>query len=90
VNKTIWFVAGAGVGAWGMLRARRAAEVFTPEGLSDRMAGARLGAALFAEEVRQGATAKEIDLRDRLELRLQPTPVLESARQEPLEIEEHH
>ncbi|MEZ5159987.1 MAG: hypothetical protein R2709_04075 [Marmoricola sp.] len=30
-------------------------KVFTPEGLSDRMAGARLGAALFAEEVRQGA-----------------------------------
>ena len=90
MNRTIWFVAGAGVGAWGMLRARRAAEAFTSEGFSDRVAGARLGAALFAEEVRQGAAAKETDLRERLELRLQPTPVLESASQNPLEIEEYH
>ncbi len=90
MRRTVWFVAGAGVGAWGMLRARRVAEVFTPEGMADRIAGLRLGAGLFAEEVRQGAAAKESELRERLELRTESTPVLESVRQLPLQIEEHH
>lgn len=90
MNRTIWFVAGAGVGAWGMLRARRMAEAFTPEGISDRFAGAKLGAQLFADEVRQGAAEKELELRERLELRPASTTALESAQQLPLEIEETH
>ena len=66
MNRGIWFVAGAGVGVYAMVKARRAVEVFTPEGLRDRVAGLGLGAHLFAEEVRAGMTEKETELRDRL------------------------
>jgi hypothetical protein len=65
-----WFVAGAGAGIYATVRARRLAQALTPEGLSDRVAGLRLGAQLFGEEVRTGMAEKETQLRDRL------TPVL--------------
>ena len=67
MNRGFWFVAGGGVGIYVMIKARRAAEVFTPEGLRDRMAGLSVGAHLFAEEVRAGMTEKETELRERLE-----------------------
>ena len=70
MSRGLWFVAGAGVGIYGMVRARRAAEVFTPEGFRDRLAGLELGAHLFADEVRAGMQEKEIELRDRLGLAL--------------------
>lgn len=66
MGRGLWFVAGAGVGVYGMVRARRAAEALTPEGLRDRLAGLQLGAHLFAEEVRTGMREKEIELRQRL------------------------
>jgi hypothetical protein len=66
MNRGVWFVAGAGAGIYAMLKARRTAEVFTPEGLRDRVAGLELGAHLFAEEVRAGMTEKETELRGRL------------------------
>ena len=67
MNRGFWFVAGSGAGIYVMVKARRAAEAFTPEGLRDRMAGLSLGAHLFAEEVRAGMTEKETELRERLE-----------------------
>ncbi|MCW2846274.1 MAG: hypothetical protein JWR90_248 [Marmoricola sp.] len=66
MNRSFWFVAGAGAGVYAMVRARRAAEVLTPEGLRDRMAGLGLGAHLFAEELRAGMDEKETELRERL------------------------
>jgi Family of unknown function (DUF6167) len=66
VNRGIWFVAGAGVGVYAMVKARRAVEAFTPEGIRDRVAGLGVGAHLFAEEVRAGMTEKETELRERL------------------------
>ncbi len=69
-----WFVAGAGAGVYVMVKARRAAEAFTPEGLRDRMAGLNLGAHLFAEEVRAGMAEKETELRERLEWTLDGPP----------------
>ena len=66
MNRGIWFVAGAGAGVYAMVKARRAVEAFTPEGLRDRVAGLGLGAHLFAEEVRAGMNEKETELRDRL------------------------
>ena len=66
MSRGLWFVAGAGAGIYAMLKARRTAEVFTPEGLRDRVAGLGLGAHLFAEEVRAGMTEKETELRERL------------------------
>jgi hypothetical protein len=80
MNRTIWFVAGAGAGVYAMTRARRAAEVLTPEGLADRLAGISLGAHLFGQEVRAGMAEKENDLRERLGLTLHGTPELTEGR----------
>jgi hypothetical protein len=70
MNRSFWFLAGAGAGVYAVVKARRAAEVLTPEGLSDRLSGLRAGARLFTEEVRVGQLEKETELRDRLGLTL--------------------
>jgi hypothetical protein len=51
-----------------VVRARRAAQVFTPEGFADRLAGLSLGLHLFLDEVRTGAAEKDTELRGRLGL----------------------
>lgn len=66
--RSFWFVAGAGAGAYAMVRARRAAEALTVEGLRDRWGGLVLGARLFREEVAAGRAEKESELRERLGL----------------------
>lgn len=68
MSRAVWFAAGAGAGVYAMVKARRAAEALTPEGLADRLAGLAVGAHLFGEEVRAGMAEKEADLRDRLGL----------------------
>ena len=70
MSRLLWFVAGAGAGVYGLTKARRAAEVLTPEGLADRLAGLSVGLHLFREEVRAGMDDKENDLRARLGLAL--------------------
>jgi uncharacterized protein DUF6167 len=78
MNRSFWFVAGAGAGVYAMVKARRAAETFTPEGMRDRLSGLSLGAHLFAEEVRTGMTEKETELRERLGLALDGPRELET------------
>jgi Family of unknown function (DUF6167) len=68
MNRGVWFAAGSALGAYAVLRARRAAEVFTYDGLHDRLSGLFVGARLFGEEVRRGAEDKETELRERLSL----------------------
>ena len=68
MRRGLWFVAGAGAGAYGVARLRRATEVFTYDGLGDRLAGLFVGVRLFTEEVRAGAEEKEAELRHRLAL----------------------
>jgi hypothetical protein len=68
----VWFTAGAGVGVYTVLRTRRIAEAFTPEGLADRLAGLAVGARLFRDEVRTGAAEAETGVRDRLGLAAPP------------------
>lgn len=70
MGRMVWFAAGAGAGVYAMVKARRAAEAFTPEGLADRLAGLSVGAHLFGEEVRAGRAEKEIELRQRMGLAL--------------------
>jgi hypothetical protein len=70
ITRGFWFVTGAGVGVYAVLKVRRAAEAFTPEGLRDRLSGLAVGANLFADEVRGGMTEKETELRERLGLTL--------------------
>jgi hypothetical protein len=78
MTRGFWFVAGAGAGIYVMVKARRAAETFTPEGMRDRLAGLGVGAHLFAEEVRAGMTEKETELRERLGWAMDGTPELET------------
>lgn len=68
MNRGLWFVAGAGVGIYGMVRARRAAESLTVDGMRDRVGAAAVGARMFRAEVAQGRAHAESGLRDRLGL----------------------
>ena len=68
MSRAVWFVAGAAAGTYAAVRARRALETLTPDGLRDRAAGLSLGAQLFAAEVREGMAEKETELRERLRL----------------------
>ena len=65
MKRGFWFVAGAGAGVYVMVKARRAAEALTPDGLRDRLEGLQVGVQLFAEEVRAGMTEREAELQDR-------------------------
>ena len=69
MGRPLWFVAGAGVGVYAAARARRAAEALTADGLRDRLRGWQVGARLFADEVQQGRTERETELREQLGLR---------------------
>jgi hypothetical protein len=66
----MWFAAGAGAGVYALVRARRAAEALTPEGLGDRLAALSLGLRMLRSEVQAGMAEKENDLRERLVLAL--------------------
>jgi uncharacterized protein DUF6167 len=70
MNRVLWFAVGAGTGIYAMTKVRRAAELLTPDGLADRLAGLSLGARLFTEEVKAGMAEKEKDVRGRLALPL--------------------
>lgn len=76
MSRSLWFAAGAGTGVWAMVRARRAAEALTADGLRDRLHALDLGARLLREEVSAAAADKEDELRHRLGLVPGPTPAL--------------
>jgi hypothetical protein len=68
MNRTFWFLAGAGAGVYAVSRARRTVEAFTPDGLRDRLSALSLGASLLTTEVRTHMSVKEQELRERLVL----------------------
>jgi len=68
MNRGLWFVAGAGVGIYAVVRGRRAAEILTVDGMTDRLKGAQVGLQMFREEVAQGRAEKETELRERFAL----------------------
>lgn len=70
MSRGLWFVAGAGAGVYAALRARRAAEILTVEGLQDRVGAAVVGLRVFRDEVAQGRADAETDLRGRMGLAL--------------------
>ena len=84
MNRGFWFAAGASAGVYTMVRARRAAEAFTPEGLRDRLAALSLGAHLFVDEVRTGMSEKETELRARIGVSLDGPPELAPASHPPI------
>lgn len=80
MSRGVWFVAGAGAGVYAMVRARRAAEVLTVDGLRDRWNGVSLGARMLRDEVAQGQAEKETELRERFGLVPHGRPELEGGR----------
>jgi hypothetical protein len=52
-------------GVYGMVRARRVAEAFTPDGIRDRVKAVGLGARMLRDEVAQGTADAETGLRRR-------------------------
>ncbi|MCW2815863.1 MAG: hypothetical protein JWN84_3318 [Nocardioides sp.] len=70
MSRSLWFAAGAGAGLYAAVRARRVAEVFTVEGLQDRVGAAVVGLRLFRDEVAQGKADAESQLRERVGLAL--------------------
>jgi hypothetical protein len=83
MNRTLWFVAGAGAGIYGMVRGRRAAESLTADGLRDRVEAVTLGARLFRDEVAQGAAERETELRERFGVLPHGRPQLETKKGTP-------
>lgn len=70
MSRSVWFVAGAGLGIYASIRARRAAQGLTPDGLRDRLSALSLGAHLFGEEVRAGMGERQTELRARVGIAL--------------------
>lgn len=66
MNRGVWFAAGAGLGIYASFRARRVAEAFTSDGISDRISALQLGGRLLREDIAAGAAEKEAELRDRI------------------------
>ena len=80
MNRSLWFVAGAGAGVYAMIRGRRAAEALTADGLRDRVNGLAVGARMFRDEVAAGRAEKETELRRQLGLVPHGTPELGAGR----------
>jgi hypothetical protein len=59
VSRGLWFVAGAASGAYALVKARRTAEVFTPDGVGARVAALRAGAQVFTSAVAAGMAERE-------------------------------
>lgn len=76
MRRGIWFAAGAACGVYATVRARRAVEAFTPDGIRDRLSGLGAGAHVFGDELRTGMAEKETQLRERLGHALDETPAL--------------
>lgn len=68
MRRGVWFGAGMAAGAYGVVRARRFLQTFTPDGIRDRLSGLGAGARVFGEEMRTGMAERETELRDRIGL----------------------
>lgn len=64
IKSGVVFGAGVAAGVYGVVKVRRIAEAFTPDGMRDRIGAAVLGARLFREEVAKGQADAEIQLRE--------------------------
>ena len=76
MNRGLWFAAGAGAAIYAMVRGRRAAEVFTADGLQDRLNGLAVGLRMFGDEVAQAKAEKETELRERFAVKPHGRPEL--------------
>ncbi|MGH3446398.1 MAG: DUF6167 family protein [Nocardioidaceae bacterium] len=68
MSRVLWFAAGAASGVYGLLKAKRTAWNFTPDGVGARVAAVTASARLFADEVSNGMAEREAELREQLRL----------------------
>ena len=68
MSRALWFAAGGVAGMYTLVKARRTAHAFTPDGLGARLAALRAGAHVFADQVAEGMSEREEQLRAQLEL----------------------
>ncbi len=68
MSRALWFAAGGIAGMYTLVKARRTAHAFTPDGLGARLAALRAGASVFADQVAEGMSEREEQLRAQLAL----------------------
>jgi hypothetical protein len=68
VSRLLWFAAGAASGAYALVKARRTAQNFTPEGIGARASALGVGVRLFADELTAAMAVREAELRAELRL----------------------
>jgi hypothetical protein len=64
MSRTFWFAAGAASGVYAMVKAKRTAQNFTPDGVAARLASLRAGARVFAADVSTGMAEREAAIRE--------------------------
>lgn len=79
IPRPLLFLAGAGAGAYAVVKARQVAESFTVDGLRDRASALGLGARLLVQEVASGQAEKEAELRERFGLDIPARAALAAA-----------
>ncbi len=67
MSRGLWFVAGAASGVYALVKVRRTAEAFTPDGVGARVAALRAGAHVFTQSVAEGMAQREAVLCAQLE-----------------------
>lgn len=81
MSRAFWFAAGAASGVYTLVKAKRTAANFTPDGVGARVAAWRLGARMFKDEVVAGMADREAELREQLSLAPADRQLLEHGRQ---------
>lgn len=77
MRRAFWFAAGAASGIYGLVKVKRTAQNFTPDGVSARLAAWNVGAQMFKHEVVAGMAEREQELRERFSLERVPTRQIE-------------
>lgn len=67
MNRVTWFAAGAVAGAYSLVKVRRTARNFTPDGVAARAAALGAGARVLVTEVSAGMAERETELRHQLD-----------------------
>jgi hypothetical protein len=68
MSRVVWFAAGAVSGVYALIKAKRTAQNFTPDGVGARVAALGVGARMFAGEVSSAMATREAELRAELRL----------------------
>jgi hypothetical protein len=80
MSRVFWFTAGAASGVYTLVKAKRTAQNFTPDGVAARLAAWTVGFRMFADEVKVGMGDREHELRQQLGVEPPSQRLLEEGR----------